>query len=233
MSEQHTEQRLGAIEQKLDMILEEIALQQRHRREMEDLKDDLMRVGKDLYQSAVVELDQVHDQFRTTDVVHLGKKLMRNVYTMSQAIDQLESLRDFLKDATPLGRDSFIDLMNKLDELDRKGYFAFLQEMGRMLDTIVTSFTAKDVKNLGENIVTILNTVKNLTQPDVLRSVNNAVGVYKKLDITVSGDTSLWAIIRDLNSPETRRGLAFALTFLKNLANTEYSPAGRELSLTH
>jgi uncharacterized protein YjgD (DUF1641 family) len=217
MTERQTAERLEAIEQKIDVILQEIELQRRHRREMEDLKDDLMRVGKDFYQTAVVELDQIHDQFSTVELAHLGKKLLRNVGTMTHVVEQLESLRDFLEDATPLARDSFIDLMNKLDVLDRKGYFAFLREIGSMVDTIVTSFTPQDVRNLGENIVTILNTVKNLTQPDVLQSINNAVSVYKKLDITVTEEVGLWRLMNELRSPEARKGLAFAVAFLKNL----------------
>ena len=43
---------------------------------MEDLKDDLYRVGKDLYETAIVELEEVHDHLNTGDILHLGKKLL-------------------------------------------------------------------------------------------------------------------------------------------------------------
>lgn len=212
------EARMESIEHKLDVILQEIELQRAHRREMEDLKDDLMRVGKDLYQTAVVELDSVHDQFRTVDAVHLVKKLMRNVDTIATMVDRLESFRDFLEDASPLARDSFIALMNKLDEADRKGYFGFVKEMGNVVDRVVASFTVEDVRNLGDNIVTILNTVKSMTQPDMLHAVNNALTVYKKLDMEVEEDVSLLALLREMNTPEVRRGMAFFLRFLKSVA---------------
>ncbi len=212
------EARMESIEQKLDVILQEIELQRAHRREMEDLKDDLMRVGKDLYQSAVVELDSVHDQFRTVDVDHLVKKLMRNVDTIARMVDRLESFRDFLEDASPLARESFIALMNRLDEADRKGYFGFVKEMGNVVDNVVASFTVEDVRNLGDNIVTILNTVKSMTQPDMLHAVNNALTVYKKLDLEVEEDVSLLALLREVNTPEVRRGMAFFLRFLKSIA---------------
>ncbi len=218
------EARMDCIEQKLDVILQEIELQRAHRREMEDLKDDLMRVGKDLYDTAVVELDAVHDQFRTVDVIHLGKKLMRNVDTIARTIDRLESLKDFLEDVSPLARESFISLMNRLDEFDRKGYFAFLRELGKVGDKVVTSFSADDVRNLGDNIVTILNTVKSMTQPDVLHALNNAVTVYKKMDLEVEEDVSLLALIREMNTPEARRGLAFTLRVLKNIALQNKQP---------
>jgi uncharacterized protein YjgD (DUF1641 family) len=219
MEENITSSRMDAIEGKLNVILEEIELQRAHRREMEDLKDDLMRVGKDLFQTAVVELDAVHDQFRTVDVLHLGKKLMRNVDTMTQIVEHMESIKDFLEDASPLMRESFISLMNRLDELDRKGYFGFVKEMGKVLDNVVISFTVEDVKKLGENIVTILNTVKSITQPDMLHAVNNALNMYKKMDLEVEEDVSLLGLLKEMNTPEARRGMAFAVRFMKSIAS--------------
>ncbi len=219
MNEKTTQQQLDEIQAKLNIILEEIELQRRHRREMNDLKDDLMRVGKDVYSTAIEELEEVHDQLSTGDIWYLFKKLLRNVNNITRTFEQLESAKDFFNDFAPVSRELTIDLMNKLDEFDRKGYFAFLKELEKILDRIVTSFSADDVKNLGDNIVTILETVKNLTQPDMLQTINSAVSVYRKLDIEIEEDISTLKLIKELNNPETRKGLAFAIKFLKNLAS--------------
>jgi uncharacterized protein YjgD (DUF1641 family) len=208
---------IDLINQKLDAILEEIELQRRHRREMEDLKDDLQRVGNDLYRTAVTELEEVHDHLQGVDLLYLGKKLLRNVNAITRTVEQLESIKDFLEDAAPLTRESFIDLMNRLDQLDRKGYFAFVKELGRVADKVVTSFTVEDVRNLGDNVVTILSTLKNLTQPDMLQSINNAISVYKKLDIDIAEKVSVFSLLKEMNTPEMKRGLAFAIAFLKDL----------------
>lgn len=221
MDDLKTQNQINEINKKLDIILEEIELQKKHRREMEDLKDDLFRVGKDLYETAVVELEEVHDHIKTGDILHLGKKLLRNVNSINKAFDQIESTRDFLQDVSPLVRHSIIDLMNKLDEYDRKGYFQFAKELQKAADNVVTSFTPEDVKHLGDNIVTILNTIKNLTQPDVLHAINNAVSVYKNIDVTVDEKVSIFSLLKELNSPEAKRGLAVGLKFLKNLASLE------------
>ena len=39
----------------------------------------------------------------------------------------------------------------------------------------MNEFSEKDVDALGDNVVTILNTVKNLTQPEIMAMTNNAV----------------------------------------------------------
>ena len=221
MEQTKTQNQIEEINKKLDIILEEIELQKKHRREMEDLKDDLFRVGRDLYQTAVAELEEVHDHIKTGDILHLGKKLLRNVNNLSKAFDQLESTRDFLQDVSPLVRESILDFMNKLDEFDRKGYFQFAKELQKAADNVVTSFTPDDVKHLGDNIVTILNTIKNLTQPDMLHAINNAVSVYKNIDVKVDEKVSFFSLLKEMNSPEAKRGLAVGLKFLKNLATME------------
>ena len=227
--------RVDAIDRKLDVILEEIELQRRHRREMEDLKADLMRVGKDVYDSAVVELEEVHDHMEAGDAVHLLKKLLRNVNNINLTLERLENAQDFIQDFTPVSRELFIDTMNKLDELDRKGYFEFLAELVRVGDTVVTSFSPEDVRRLGENVVTILQTVKSLSQEDVLNTVNNGLAVYRQLSIDVPGKVSTWQLLRELNTPEMRRGLTYLIRFQKSLVSlaAEEKPAAPVPDETH
>jgi len=221
--EKSIQEQIDQINKKLDIILEEIELQKKYRREVEDLKDDLMRVGKDLYQTAVEELDQIHDHVNTRDILHFGKYMLRNVNTISKVVQQLESTKDFLNDAAPLIREYIIDFMAKMDEFDRRGYFEFVKESQNIVDKVVTSFSKEDIKALGDNIVTILNTVKNLTQPDMLQTVNNALGVYKKLNIDVDEKVTLFSFLKEMNSPEARKGLVFALRFLKSLAEQPHN----------
>ena len=194
--ENNIQEQIDNINNKLDRILDEIELQKRHRKEMDELKEDLMKVGKGLYDSAVEELEEVNDQIQTGDILHLVKKILRNINNITKTFEQLENTKDFIKDFSPVSRELFIDFMNKMDEFDRKGYFQFMKELTKVSDKIVTSFSVQDVKDLGENIVTILNTIKSLTEPDMLHSINNAVKVYKSLDIDVSEKVSIIQLVR-------------------------------------
>ncbi len=209
---------ISELNKKLDIVLEEIELQRRHRKEMEDLKDDLMRVGTDLFQTAVTELDEMHDSVNSGDILFLAKKLLRNVNNITKTFELLENVKGFFEDFSPISRELILDSMKNLDEFDRKGYFNFAKELKNVADNVVTSFSIDDVKALGDNIVTILNTVKSLTQPDMLHSINNAVSVYNKLDIEVADEISVFTLIKRLNKPEVRRGMVFGLKFLESLA---------------
>jgi uncharacterized protein YjgD (DUF1641 family) len=210
--------RLDALDAKLDRVLDEVEEMRRLRREIDELKDDLSRVARDLLATTVSELEDVAPFVRTGDFTDLAKRLIRNTNTLNELLVQLESARDFLKDATPLGRQLMQDTLGKLDDLDRKGYFAMGRELGRALDNVVANFSVDDVRLLSDNLVAILRTVKSLTQPEMLHAINNAVEIYQKVDFNSLEEFSLWKAFREVNKPEMRRGLGFLIVFLRNLS---------------
>ena len=114
-----------------------------------------------------------------------------------------------------------IDTIKKLNEFDQKGYFEFISEAGAIVDNVVTHFSRDDIRLLADNVVTILETVKNLTQPEVLSSIDNAVKIYSSLEMESVPSYSIWQLMREMNKPEMKKGLGFMVTFLKNMANTE------------
>lgn len=209
---------INAIDEKLDFLVAQVKEQQRRQREFEELKDDLVYIAKDAMKSVISELEEVTPPFDSAELLSLVKRLARNTHNFNRLLDQLESISDLAQDITPLGKQAFSTILDRFDELDRKGYFLFMKEAMAILDTIVTSFTIEDVRLLRDNITSILLTVKNLTQPDMLTTMNNALGFYKKMDIDVDDDVSYRRIVKELKDPEVKRGLYFMLEFVKSMA---------------
>ncbi|RMF63844.1 MAG: DUF1641 domain-containing protein [Calditrichaeota bacterium] len=232
MESKAMEKQLAEINRKLDFITEQMREQQRKQREMQELKHDLIHIGKDVFQAAVTELEEVAPYFDTQDLLHLLKKLLRNTRNLMQLIDQMESLADLFRDAKPLSKAAFSELLHTLDRLDRKGYFEFLKEVTKIVDTIVTSFSVEDVRLLRENITSILLTVKNMTQPEMLSTMDNALGFYRKMDIVVDQNVSYREIIRELRKPEVKRGIVFLLEFVKSMANPNGKAENKQLETT-
>lgn len=213
-------QQLASIQDQLSFITNEIEKQRRTRIELEELKDDLNRIVGEVFHAAVTELDEVAQHVESRDIIFLLKKLLRNTRHLTKLMDQMEGIADFARDATPITKELFQEIMTTLDEMDRKHYFEFFSEFVKIIDTVVTSFSIEDVRHLRENIALILTTVKNLTQPEMLTTVNNALGFYKKMDIMVEKEIGYWKILKELRDPETRRGIAFTIQFLKNMATS-------------
>jgi uncharacterized protein YjgD (DUF1641 family) len=63
--------------------------------------------------------------------------------------------------------------------------------------------------------------VKSLTQPEMLKSINNAVTVFSSLEMEEVPSYSIWKLMGELNKPEMKKGLGFMVSFMKNLANTD------------
>jgi uncharacterized protein YjgD (DUF1641 family) len=221
MTEQKIQLQIDEINKKLDLILEEIFIQRQNREATKDLAEDLSIIGKDVFRNSVIELDKAGVELNGESLAGMGIRLIRNIDNINEFLDTLESVNDFLKDATPIARQVGLDAIQKLHELEQKGYIDFFRELITILDNVVAGFTKEDVKALADNIVTILSTVKSMTQPDMLEALNNGVKVYKSIDTKNIREYTIWKAMREMRSPEMRKGLGFMITFLKNLVKEE------------
>jgi uncharacterized protein YjgD (DUF1641 family) len=216
------EDQIQILNGKLDIILEELNFQRNRREQVEDLVKDVSLVGKDLFETTVNRLDKAGIEINGYDLEKLVLKIVRNIKTFNMLLDSLESGNDLIKDLSPVIRQIGLDLINILHNLEEKGYFIFLRELLNILDKVITHFTIDDLKALADNIVTILETIKNLTQPDMLKAVNNALAIYKNIDTENMKEISMFKALRMMNSKDGKRALGFIMTFLINVAkNTE------------
>jgi uncharacterized protein YjgD (DUF1641 family) len=218
MADKDIQNQIDEINAKLDEVLV-CATQQRLRSErLDDLMSDLAIIGKDAFSSTVTELDKQGIELNVDDIKYLTFKLIKNIDKFTDVITTFESTHDLLKDLGPVAREVIIDVIKKLHELEQKGYFDFFREAGKIFDNIITYYSIEDVRLLADNIVTILDTIKNLTQPEMLQAMNNAVYIYQKLDIENIPEYSIWKAMRELRTPEMKKGVGFLITFLKNLS---------------
>jgi len=132
--------------------------------------------------------------------------------------EMMESVNDLAKDVSPILHQMGLDGIHMMNEFEQKGYFEFMKETMNIFDNVVAHFSAEDVKLLADNVVTILETVKNLTQPDMLKAINSGLIVYKSIEIEDVEEYSMWKAIRAMNSKEMKRGIGFMITFLQNIA---------------
>ena len=212
---------IDTLNDKVDLILEYVNQQRLKSQAVDDLIADVSIVGKDIYDSAVAELDNRSIEIDPEDVKMIGLKLIRNVRNINAVLDTFESAADFLQDASPIMNEMIIDLIKKLHEFDQKGYFEFFAEAGNILDNIVTHFSREDVRLLADNIVPMLETVKSLTQPEMLNSVNNAVKIFSRLEMDSAPEYSIWKLMREMNKPEMKRAIGFMVTFMKSMSKPE------------
>lgn len=121
-------------------------------------------------------------------------------------------------------------LTARMTELEAKGYFTFAQGGLEIADRVVTSFSEDDVRALGDNVVLILNTVKEMTQPEVMNLLSRAAIEVQEIEDSPAGPPpSTVALFRQMRDPDVRRGLARTLTVLRSLGS---QPAAASTALT-
>ena len=101
-----------------------------------------------------------------------------------------------------------------LQEAEDKGYFMFAREGAAIADRVVTSFDQVGVRALGDNVVTILNAVKELTQPEVMALLNRTALTIQEVEEAHIEPPSAFALLKSMRDPQTRRGLSRVLSML-------------------
>jgi uncharacterized protein YjgD (DUF1641 family) len=133
-------------------------------------------------------------------------------------MDRLEALMGVGEEVELLGKQVFNYTVEQLDQMERDGYFAFAREGWSIMERVVSEFNEEDVRALGDNIVTILTTVRNMTQPEVLALANNAIGAIQDGYVPDKPISTL-QLLQELRKPEVRIGIARMLNLVKVLAN--------------
>jgi uncharacterized protein YjgD (DUF1641 family) len=204
--------------QKIDLLIEHNDRQLAKEREAEELKNDLLPIANQMIKLTIDELADIGSDFQIEDLLFLLKRLLRDTQLLVGLLDRLESSVELFDEIGVIGQQVFNQAVFQLDEMERKGYFAFAREGMNVFDRVVTEFSEEDVKALGDNIVTILTTVKNLTQPEIMELTNNALNAATETEIT-DEDISIFRLMKDLSDPQVRKGMARLINIVKALAD--------------
>jgi len=217
--EENRPNEIAELNQKVDTILEYVNQQRLKSQAIDDLIADASIIGKDVYDSTVQALDDREVRLEPDDLRELGIRFAQNVGNFNTILDTLGSVMDLMQDVGPIANEVIIDGTKKLYEFEQKGYFEFFKEFGAIVDNIVTHYGINDVRMLADNVVTILDTVKNLTQPEMLKSIDNAVKVFGNMETENVPEYSIFRVMREINKPEMKKAWGFLFTFLKNISS--------------
>ena len=206
--------KIDALTTQVAYLTEQTRLAERQRQERAELMQDLLPIANDAYGLITAQLEDVQQYVAPEDLLRLVKQLLRNGPMLEKLLGQLESLADLVESVGPLSNDAFAQAVTTLQGMEQRGYFTFAKGGAQIADTIVTSFGEEDVKRLGDNVVLILNTVKDMTQPEIMGFVRNFVANVE-LEVEKPVNTSLPALLGQMRDPNVRRGLALTMRVLR------------------
>ena len=204
--------------EKLNYLVQQAEAQSRSREEMNELKRDLLPIGNQMIKLTIDELAEIGSEFQAEDLLYLVKRLLRDTHLLTQMLDQLEAAAGLLDESSRIGKQVFNQSVAALDQMEQQGYFAFARGGWRVFERVVGEFSEEDLNALGDHIGMVLDLVKRLTQPEFLALADNALNALQT-EPAGEGKVSLWALMRELSDPQTRKGMARMLEVVKVMAD--------------
>ena len=215
------DQTIAELNQKIDLLTTQVQFltdqakaAERQRQERAELVRDLTPIVNEVYRLSVEQLEEVEHYVDLGDLLRLLKRLLRNGRNIEQMLDQLESITDLMQTVGPLSDAAFCKVVDTLQQMEHKGYFTFARDGAQIVDNIVTSFGEDDVKQLGDNVVLILNTIKDMTQPEIMSLIRNIMANVET-EVTKPVNISLPALLGQMRDPHVRRGLVLTMRVLR------------------
>ncbi|MCL4559113.1 MAG: hypothetical protein M1281_00670 [Chloroflexi bacterium] len=218
-------QKIDALTTQVAYLTEQAQIAERSRQDRAELMDSMMPVAREAMRVASEELEDVQRYLDPEDLIRMLKRIIRHRPQLEMMIDLLDTISDLVPEVTQITKEGVDKATLLMDVLDQKGYFAFGKSGLRMVDNVVTSFTEEDVNRLGDNIVLILNTVKDMTQPEIMTFVRNTLMVASR-EVEKPVDISYRELIRQMRNPAVRRGLALTMRVLQ-VVGEQAEPNGK------
>jgi uncharacterized protein YjgD (DUF1641 family) len=218
-SNQTIQTQINQLNEKMDLVLHYVNQQRLKSEKMDDLVSDISIISKDAFTSTVDELDKQGIELDVDNLKTLLFKFLRNIENISHMMSLFENFVDLTKDLGPIITEVGVDTINKLAEIERKGYFENIKAMGELLDALMTNYSAEDIRRFTQNIELLMDLMGKFTDPTVLKSLNQGMDAYKKVASEPTPEYSLWKTFGAMRSPEMRKNLGFMMTLLKQMQN--------------
>lgn len=161
-----------------------------------------------------------------TDLEHISKRLDALTTQVAYLVERQRQREDLVAELTPVAKVAMTAAIERLDKLDKDGTIAFVRELGAVGQRVVDNFSAADVHQLGDAVVSILETVRSLTQPDVMRVAADAGDAIHNADKTEP--LGLFGMVRATKDHDVQRGMAVMMEVLRRVGHGVNAMAAKQ-----
>ena len=219
------EAQLDRLTAQVDWMAEQMRQQQLERQKWAELVEISTPITRDVMDRATAEMEVIGQDLTSDDIARFVRTALVSLPKLEAMLRQLDSLTELAETVSGLSEPMLARLTDILQAAEDKGYFAYSRQLAVIADNVVTEFTEEDVAALGDNVVTILNAVKEMTQPEVMGLVQRTAITMQQEGDEDTPPPSLFALAKSMRDPQTRRGLARVVAMLHSVGDDE--PADR------
>lgn len=134
---------------------------------------------------------------------------------MQESLDYQRRQAELIREMLPIGREVMDVSIQRFAEWEQKGWFQMLEGMMGLGERLAGAYSPEDWEQLANSLVGILDTVRNLTQPEVLALANEATQVLHQADhVAPIGMTGM---LRASQDTDVQKGMAVLLEILRHV----------------
>ena len=145
-------------------------------------------------------------------------------------VEKQQGRADLYDELAPVLRGMMSTATAKLDAVEKRGWFELGGALAEVAERILDHYSAADVRALGDAVVTILDTVRVLTQPQVLSLVSEAGTVLQHADEATP--LGLVGMIRASHNDDVRKGMAVLMDVLRHVGRAADAMNGKARAAT-
>lgn len=186
---------------------------------MAELRRDLAPLMGSACRILMQELGEVEFGFQLEDLFVLLKRGLRSIRNLTYALEQLENLIDLWKALEPLLKSSVPNLINYLDNLERKGVFRTYTAMLEVRAKVAAHYGPEEIAAMGDGFVLILGVLQKLSNPEMIQFLNRLLDLPLELRLEECQPLGLLGALSALGQKEARQGLGILLQLTKALAH--------------
>lgn len=189
MENQELQNQIDILNHKLDVLLGYVEDQRRRSVVVEDLVDDVTRVGTEVFKSTIQEFEQQGIAFDGEAFQSMLFKLIKNIPTFNALLDTMQSAVDLVHDVSPIALEVIMDLTRQFKILDENGTLETFKQIGA------------DMANpqFAKNMALFTHAIASV-KPDEALDRKSLIGLLK-----------------EVNKPEVRQSLVFILRIAQSI----------------
>ncbi|MBL8683507.1 MAG: TusE/DsrC/DsvC family sulfur relay protein [Myxococcales bacterium] len=136
-------------------------------------------------------------------------------------VERQRKQQELLETFTPILREAIGVATERFADAEKKGWFDFGRELFGVTERIVEGFSPKDVRQLGDAVVAILETVRAMTQPEVLQIANETATVLQKGDDVEP--IGLMGMVRATRDENVQKGMALMMDVMRQVGRAAHA----------
>lgn len=192
---------------KLDDLSRDISHITRRLRSFDEFKQDFSLFANDAFSSLIHFLGEVDDHFDSRDLLALIQKSLRNLRGISSMLNQLQSIRDLIEDASPMLKEAFSQLVARLDKLEKDGVLRNLHAITEALTRMLSELSGEDILRLADALTTSGKAASRMASRENLEWLDRFSHAAARPLVTEKRPPSLLRIILKSRHPRIRRQL--------------------------